>query len=182
MSFVIQVRLQDVPGLPAGDPGLLSFHYCQKCTEEGHGSNGWINDDDPIEATGYDMRIFEDCSKNASDGQGILAVDFMKPRTVTCVDFLEVPELGEFRNTPALEPLYAAVREKYNGLDKNDISKTHGNVQGFLHLATSKLGGWPTWFQYPEWPQDAPEERVTLIAQLEHFPDVYYEYWCNGMV
>ncbi len=182
MSFVCQVRLCDVPGFAANDPGLLSFHYCQKCTEEGHGSNGWINNDDPVEATGYDVRIFEECEKVHPDGQGILAVDFMKPRRVTFVDWVEIPSYTDFMETPTMQPLLAQVEDEFINIDKNDIAKKPANQQGFAHVYASKLGGWPSWVQNPEWPEDDDAERLKLVIQLEHLEDVEYEYWCNGSV
>ena len=38
---------------------------------------------------------------------------------------------------------------------------------GFVHVARSKVGGWPHWQQSPEWPVCAEGRRMMFVMQLD---------------
>jgi hypothetical protein len=80
--------------------------------------------------------------------------------------------LDEFRDTPAKRSLY----DIDDVVDIDDIrtsnpSRIPKDFPGYVHVRDSKLGGWPSWVHYVEWPQDHPAEQVSLVAQLDHLSD-----------
>jgi hypothetical protein len=166
MSFVAQVRLADVPALRSF-PGLLaSFHYCQECAYEGRMAWGW--DDKLGNKGGYDV-VFLDTAKESADQRGIVAASMVEPHTVVAYrDAAEVPQPDDLEIWDPPED-YPQNRDDFD----------EHIFPGLVHVARSKLGGWPTWVQSPSWPPAPNGATVELICQLDWWL-CQNAPWCSG--
>jgi hypothetical protein len=154
MNFVAQVLLSDVPGLNLPEHTLLSFHYCDTCTMEGRMPFGW----EDRENHGYDVSIHLDIDKRKSDGRGLVATQYGTSYKTTFREFIEVPGYED-----------ACVMHKDRPKDypqgKDDFDE---NIYpGLKHVAKAKIGGWPSWVQYPTWPCDDGGKKYEFIAQFD---------------
>lgn len=151
MAFMAQVRLSDVPMLADGG-GLLSFHYCLSCTYDGRMSFGRSDD----ENRGYAVTLFENADDASPDGLGIVSPGCLPEMRVAFADANEV--LGQ-------EDAWALDLElPCEGED--DFDENLG--LGLIHVARSKLGGWPHWQQSPEWPTCREGRRMTFVMQIDY--------------
>ncbi len=179
LSFIAQFLLSDVPGL-GEECGLLSFHYCQECAYEGNMPQGWSDCDDSPDLTAYDLTIFSDLSV-AADNLGIIAEDVESPYSVTYSDRMETPDWDESTEIPELADLVnAASDEEIDFMMQDAYSFDESRFPDLVHIPVSKLGGWPSWVQYPEWPRDHPDEELVFIAQLSPSEN-QMETWVNGL-
>ncbi len=154
MAFLAQVRLSDVPAL-TDDGGLLSFHYCLLCTYAGEMSFG--RDD---LNRGYSVALIDVCREVGPDDHGIVAPGCLPAMTATLSAAEEV--LG-------LEDAWALDLELPAGLfdgDEDDFDEHIGC--GLSHVPRSKLGGWPSWQQTPQWLTCAEGRRMTFVAQIDY--------------
>lgn len=155
MNFIVQIFLSDVPlpDMPAS--ALLSFHYCDECTMEGKMSWGW-ND---TENRGYDLSIFYDVGQRKPDSLGLVASSLTKTYRISFRDLEEVPndEEDAHINHVDLPKDYPQGRCDF---DENIYP-------GLKHIAKSKIGGWPTWAQYPQWPTNDVGEKFLFLGQLD---------------
>lgn len=180
MSFIAQVLLHDVPELGPDDRGLLSFHYCQDCTYKGTASNGWP---EPAEDQSFDLTIFNDWADQQPDGLGITAEDVLGPHSVAFSDRYETPDLDAVDEIGELSPLLHQIPfddEEIEFLLQDAYGFDESKFPDLVHIPVSKLGGWPSWVQYPEWPLDEPEEKIVFVGQLSPMEECK-EYWCNGL-
>jgi len=168
MSFVAQVRLADVPALRRFTNVLASFHYCVKCSYEGRMSHGW--DDERGNKGGYDV-AFLDTSRENPDRCGIVAESIVAPHTV--VSFRDVVEI------PKWEDLDLDIFDLPRDYPQGDDDFDEKIYPGLVHVARTKVGGWPTWVQSPAWPPNRAGTEVELICQLDWWlcEDAP---WCNG--
>jgi len=168
MNFVAQILLSDVPLPDMPENALLSFHYCDQCTMDGQMSFGWFDK----ENKGYDLSFFCDADKTKTDMRGVLAPPMTKSYSISFRDIEEVPgglcEDAEidFVNLPKDFP---------QGKDDFD----EDIYPGLKHVAKSKIGGWPNWAQYPEWPVNEKGEKYKFFGQLDWllFDGTP---WCSG--
>jgi hypothetical protein len=153
MAFMGQVLLPDAPP-PVADPGLVSFHYCLECAKGGQMSFGYGD----AENSGYLIRVFSDIS-GPRDGHGLAAVGCLSPMKVAFSNVEEVPSLEE-----AWELGLELPPELF--VEGGDLEEDVG--LGFVHVARSKVGGWPTWQQSPTWPTCREGQRMHLVAQFDY--------------
>jgi len=168
MNFVAQIFLQDVPLSNMPENSLLSFHYCDQCTSDGRTSYGWIDK----ENRGYDLYIFHDIDKRKPDMRGLLAPSMTKSYNVSFRDVEEVP--GGLCEDANIEPVDEP-RDFPQGRDDFD----EDIYPGLKHVAKSKIGGWPTWVQFPEWPANQQGDKYKFLGQLDWrlFDGTP---WCSG--
>jgi uncharacterized protein YwqG len=167
MNFVAQILLSDVPlpDMPAN--ALLSFHYCNECTENGRMSFGCFDE----ENRGYDLTILYDVHKAKADMKGLLAPSLTKSYDISFRDLEEVP--GGLCNDADIE--WANLPKDFpQGKDDFD----EDIYPGLKHVSNSKIGGWPNWVQHPEWPLNNGEPYA-FIGQLDW--QLFEELpWCAG--
>lgn len=154
MNFVAQILLSDVPGLNLPEHTLLSFHYCDTCTCEGRMPWGW----EDKENQGYEVSILYDTDKQKPDGRGLVAEQYGTSYKVTFREINEVPayeDAGiEHKDLPKDYPC-----------GKDDFDEDI--YPGPKHVSKSKIGGWPSWAQYPTWPCDDKGNKYEFIAQFD---------------
>jgi uncharacterized protein YwqG len=153
MAFQAQVRLADLPSA-GGDTGLLSFHYCQQCSEDGRMSFGRSD----RENRGYAVTLFEDISA-PHDGGARSAESWLPAASVS---------FSETREIPCIEDLWAlscTVPEDFAASATSDFDESIG--PGCIHVFRSKVGGWPSWQQTPEYPECGEGRRMMFVAQLD---------------
>jgi hypothetical protein len=116
----------------------------------------------------FDVSFLE-TSQESPDELGITADMMVAPHTI--VEFRDVVEV------PLPDDLDIWYPPDDWPQSKDDFDE---NIYpGLLHVATAKLGGWPTWVQGPAWPPAHDGTKTELIFQLdwrlcEKAP------WCNG--
>ena len=167
MNFVVQILLSDVPlpDMPAN--ALLSFHYCNECTMAGQMSFGYFDKQNGC----YDLTILYDIDKAKADLKGLLAPSLTKSYNISFRDLEEVPGgLCEDANIKHVN----LPKDFPQGKDDFD----EDIFPGLKHVSNSKIGGWPSWVQHPEWPLNNGE-RYKFLGQLdwklfEGAP------WCGG--
>ena len=155
MNFVVQILLSDVPlsDMPAN--ALLSFHYCDECTMGGRMSFGCFDKQNK----GYDLTIFYDINKAKADMKGLLAPSLTKSYNISFRDVEEVPGgLCEDANINHVN----LPKDFPHGKDEFN----ENIYPGLKHVSNSKVGGWPSWVQYPEWPLHNGE-RYKFLGQLD---------------
>ena len=184
MSFIAQVRLSEVPELGPNDPGLLSFHYCQECSYEGRMAWGWSNAGGPAEDIGrYDVTIFTNWQSTEPDGLGVVAEDVLGARIVRLSDRLETPSMDDARDMSELSGLIDhAEEDDILFMLQDPYEFDIDQFPDLVHMPVSKLGGWPSWVQYPEVPRDDPNEPLVFVAQLSPMTDDDRETWCCGQL
>lgn len=156
MNFVAQVLLSDVPLAGMPENSLLSFHYCNQCIMEGRMPFGWKDK----ENKGYDLSILCNIDIRKPDVGGLAAASLTKSYSVTFRDVAEVPgRLCEDANIETVN-LPKDFPQGKDDLDE-DI------YPGLKHVPKSKIGGWPSWVQFPEWPVNKQEERYEFLGQLD---------------
>lgn len=153
MAFMAQVLLSDVPEL-TGNAGLLSFHYCVGCQDAGDMSFGASDTSN----RGYSVVMFTDLDR-VGDGLGQTVPSPLPSHSVSFSDVIEVPAMEDLAEEElgALPPDYPA------GDDDFDEQVWPGVV----HVARSKLGGWPHWQQSAEWPECVHGSRMVFVGQLD---------------
>jgi len=171
MSFLLQMRLADIPALAAEDHALLTFHYCQECMYAGHGAapthicGAWQWDEE-----GYDLRVFARCAAQPVDGVGILAEDVLSPHVVSFIDRMETPSMKDIYQIPEVASLLPEDWYFEEDVFECIASDAGIDVQAyphFMHVPNSKLGGWPSWCQYEEWPEDDAGHRLIFAGQID---------------
>lgn len=150
MSFVLQIALSDVPSLDQS--GLLSFHYCQECAADGNMSFGYGDTN-----TGYHLRVFGFTELTATDDVGIVAESIVPDHSVVFRNVTEVPTCEDAGIAWEATPEDYPVGE--SDLDANIYP-------GLVHVSRSKIAGWPSWVQSPEWP-DNDRGTWAFLAQLD---------------
>ena len=156
MNFITQILLSDVPLPNMPRNVLLSFHYCGKCTSDGKMSYGWYDK----ENRGYDLSIFDDVDNQATDTKGIVAPSLTKSYSISFRDIEEVPGgLCEDANVEIVD------QPKDYPQGKDDFDE---NIYpGLKHVSKSKIGGWPNWVQFPEWPVNEDGTKYEFLGQLD---------------
>jgi uncharacterized protein YwqG len=166
MSFIAQVLLADVQALNEYSDKLLSFHYCDECSKEGKMSFGWGRSN----PEGYDVTIHETTAATQIDGLGLAT----EPIVDACsVSFRDVEEVPGYADTCEL---FTKRPEDYPARESEFDEKIY---PGLIHVARSKLGGWPNWVQGAGWPRDHPQKWLTFVLQLD-WQLCPRTPWCNG--
>jgi hypothetical protein len=178
MAFLAQVRLADVPAFSPDDLGLLSFHFCEECMAVGKVAFG--SDEPPSYPgapamnAGFDLRIFSTYAA-PTDGLGMLADGDLPAMSITFADRLEVPVIDDleidYPHVYALLPkdwYSERYGDAFDGLCHDAYGFDADAHPGLIHVPTSKVGGWPTWVQYPEWPIGADGDRLCFVMQIDH--------------
>jgi uncharacterized protein YwqG len=155
MAFVAQILLSDVPLNDMPENALLSFHYCDRCSQDGGTSFGCFD----TENRGYDLTILYDVDKAKVDMKGLTAPSITKSYSISFRDVEEVPGM-----------LAEDAGIKHDNLPI-DFPQGHGDLEediypGLKHISNSKIGGWPSWVQYPEWPSNSGK-RYKFLGQLD---------------
>lgn len=159
LAFMAQIALRDVPMIAASS-SLLSFHYCQRCTEAGSMSFGGENlrHQGGCGGLGYDVRIFPQ-AEGAADGRGVIEPSPLAPLMVELARTVEIPEDSDYpEDVEALAPI------GFPDL-QDDFDENVGF--GFRHFPRCKAGGWPTWVQSNNWPIGVDGKRAIFIGQID---------------
>ena len=155
MSFMAQFRLSDVLTFESYRDSLVSFHYCQQCTYEGTMSFGWRCD-----ADGHNVSVIGAIGDKQADGLGTIAEVAIDPHSVVFRDAMDAPgyeDTVRSLNLPSIPDDYP------QGADDFD----ENSYPGVIHIKKRKVGGWPTWVQYPEPPETTAQETLHFIGQLD---------------
>ncbi|HOS43534.1 MAG TPA: DUF1963 domain-containing protein, partial [Armatimonadota bacterium] len=150
MSFLWQMLLRDVPQLGPDDPGLLSFHYCADCAGEN-----------------YDLTIFTDWHSMPADNAGLIAEEVIASYTTQYSDRAEAPRIWDLGRLGIHLPDGWYEIEEFRCLGGDAYLFNEQDYPTFIHIPTSKLGGWPSWVQYDEWPLDAAGEPLVFAGQID---------------
>ena len=153
MSFVMQIRMMDVPGTLSAHGGLLSFHYCLEC-----GSYGRYDD----AKGGYDVTLL--AAAGVPDGLPYAGRP-VKPRAITMRAGMDYMSTTDASYLPVLNPPVGrgVVDIETFGVSfspKDDPRDVYRN------FTNAKLGGWPSWVQDAAWPTCKEGRRMALAAQL----------------
>lgn len=193
LSFVAQIRLADVPGWES-DPGLLSFHYCLKCMENGDSSFGW----DDAESSGYSVTIWNLAENSEPDGLEVVSEAPITPYTVSFYDYalpvgIEEPDEEWYadadpddaeatRESVENDRQLLELRQRYgltlpgspppSPISPFDTEKEnlYGSRSSEFRLGAggrSRLSGPPLWVQGPEYPTNAAGELMLFVAQID---------------
>ena len=123
------------------------------------------------ENRGYDLRNFHDVDKTKADMKGLTAPSLTKSYSIRFREVEEVP--GSLAED-------AGIKHENLPVDfpqgKDDFDEDI--YPGLKHIHTSKICGWPSWVQYPEWPMNNGK-RYQFLGQLDWnlFDGTP---WCNG--
>ncbi len=156
MNFIAQILLSDttLPNMPKNS--LLSFHYCDKCSSDVKASYGFFDN----ENRGYDLSIFDNVDKQTTDMKGIVAPPLTKSYSISFLDIEEVPgALCVYANIETVDQ----PKDYPQGKDEFD----EDIYPGLKHVSKSKIGGWPSWVQFPEWPVNENGKKYEFIGQLD---------------
>jgi len=158
MSFMTQFRLSDVPTFESYGDSLMSFHYCQQCSYDGNMSFGW--NCSLGNTNGYNVSVINAISDKQADGLGTIAEVVIDPQTVEFHDAMDVPGYEDTVHSLNLPSTPDDYPQGTDDFDENIYS-------GVVHIAKRKVGGWPTWVQYPEPPDTTAKEAIHFVGQLD---------------
>ncbi len=158
MAFVGQFRIDEIPGVDQ-PPKLLAFHYCDECTYQGKMSWGW---NDKGRQLRYHLTLFSDLDSSV-DGLGAVASSSISPQT---------SELEPGNETLNIEDIWEQFPETAvpGGIPDSD---------NIVHEERSKFGGWPSWVQHPERPEDEMGNEMHFVCQLD-MHDCPNSAWATG--
>src|SRR5690606_4375919 len=105
-------------------------------------------------------------------GLGTIAEVVIEPQTVTFRDVMEAPGYEDTTYSLDLPSTPDDYPQGADDLDENIYP-------GVIHVAKRKVGGWPTWVQYPEPLEVGDKERLHFIAQLD-WSLCDRATWCSG--
>ena len=162
MTFVGQIDLGDLPGQQEDFSGLCSFHYCIECQHQGNMATGWRDD----ERLGYDVRVFQDLTAE-NDGLGIASTHKIPPRTVQLEGIHEIPICEDLPLNVGNRLHEESCKYTPPDLDPYGFIPSDWVWHDLRHVHGSKIGGYPTWVQDPEWPETANGTRLIFLAQLD---------------
>ena len=145
MAFVAQLNLGDFSSSYA--ERLLSFHYCLTCANM---SYGWGDRNQ----SGYSVTIH--WTSERTDALGVASEFDLLPRAASFRDVVEVPLPEDIGIN------YDQLPEDYPTLE-DDLDENL--YPGLQHVAKSKIGGWPTWVQEPQWPMGP--SKMEFVCQLD---------------
>ena len=158
MSFMAQFRLSDVPTFESYRDSLVSFHYCQECSYNGNMSFGWNCSQGNTK--GYDVSVINAIGDKQADGLGTIAELVIDPQLVTFRDAMDAPGYQDTVNSLDLPSTPDDYPQGIDDFDENIYPAV-------IHIAKRKVGGWPTWVQYPQPPETTAQERLHFIGQLD---------------
>lgn len=167
MTFIAQFLLSDAPLSDMPENALLSFHYCEECTELGNMPWGWTDSKN----SGYDLTIFQDVNQKQNDNLGFVVPPLTKSYSVELQEKNEVLGYEESADNDLLD----LPNDYPQGKDDFD----ENIYPGLKHIHKSKIGGWPSWVQYPEWPTNEKGDKYTFFGQLDWMAFDGCP-WCNG--
>lgn len=156
MSFMAQFRLSDVPTFESYRDSLVSFHYCEQCCCDGNMSFGWNSDS----RNGYDVSVIHAVGDKQADGLGTIGEVVIDPQSVTFRDAMDAPGYEDTMfslNLPSIPDDYP------QGADDFD----ENIYPGVIHIKKRKVGGWPSWVQWPEPPETSGQESLHFVGQLD---------------
>jgi hypothetical protein len=156
MSFMAQFRLSDVPTFESYRDSLVSFHYCEQCCCDGNMSFGWKSDT----PNGYDVSVINAVGDKQADGLGTIGEVVIDPQSVTFRDAMDAPGYEDTMfslNLPSIPDDYP------QGADDFD----ENIYPGLIHIMKRKVGGWPSWVQWPEPPETSGQESLHFVGQLD---------------
>lgn len=193
MSFITQVRLADVPGWET-DTGLLSFHYCLTCMENGDSSFGW----DDAETRGYSVTIWSLAEHSETDGFGEVSESSVNPYTVSFYDYALPVDTSEpdedwyadadpddaiaTRETVENDRQLLELRQEYGlvlpgptpplpvsdfDVGTENLYQAGANEFKLGVGGRSRLSGPPLWMQGPEYPKNSAGELMLFVAQID---------------
>jgi len=155
LAFIMQVDLADVAGCNFSQAELLSFHYCQQCSYDGQMPWGFPDD----VGRGYDVSVMDTSAGQEPDHRGQISESPVPPKAVTFEDVDEIPEIGDWDIIPDADVA------TLNRVAYDDFQL----IPATQHIEKSKIGGWPTWCQNPEWPVFDHGTRMTFVAQIDTY-------------
>jgi hypothetical protein len=158
MSFMAQFRLSDVPTFESYYDSLVSFHYCQECSYDGNMSFGWNCSQG--NTNGYDVSIINAIGDKQADGLGTIAEVVIDPHSVAFRNAMDAPGYEDTVHSLNLPSTPGDYPQGTDDFDENIYP-------GVIHIAKRKVGGWPTWVQYPEPPETTVQERLHFVGQLD---------------
>lgn len=157
-----QFRLDDLPECSVFPNSLLSFHYCEECTLAGDmpfGGHHFQTPDGPFGSCGYDVRVLGNVNELPADGLGEARESPLPAHSAVLETAEEVPSVSDW--TPEVEAL---APDDYP-LIEDDLDEDV--YPGLVHVARSKVGGWPSWVQDGNWPVGNDGEKLLFVAQLD---------------
>jgi len=170
MSFMAQFLLSDIPTFESHGDSLVAFHYCHECSYEGNTSYGW--DDRLGNKDGYDISVINGIAGRQPDGLGVIAEVAIDPQSVAFRNVMDAPGYEDTMRTIDLP----SVPDDY---PRGDDEFDEDIYPGVIHIARSKVGGWPTWVQNSEPPETNADEQLHFIGQLDWML-CDRATWCTG--
>ena len=162
MSFIAQINLSDLPQNEQNIYGLVSFHYCIQCQNEGNMAFGWNYD----ENKNYDVRVFPDLTLPV-DGKSQIAEPVVSEPVADIEKVLEIPDVNDL----PLEVSDLVPDEFFNytppDYDQFSFIPSDNVWADLKHVHGTKVGGHPTWVQEPEWPPGSIDGKMIFVAQLD---------------
>ncbi len=153
MGFYLQVALSDLPNNAYPADALLSFHYCDQCSYAGLMSFGCHDQN-----RGYDVRILRTSGVQADD-LGQVGETCIASHKVSFRNTAEIPDINDL----PIEIAQLSPDDYPQGQDDFDEIP----YPGLIHVMRTKVGGWPSWVQDPEWPPNESNHAYQFIAQID---------------
>jgi hypothetical protein len=121
---------------------------------------------------GYSVTVIDHITDKQPDGLGTIAEVVIDPQAVTFRDAMDAPGYEDTINSLNLHSTPDDYPQGADDFDENIYP-------GIIHIAKRKVGGWPTWVQYPELPEINEQERLRFIGQLDWWL-CERATWCSG--
>ena len=173
MSFIVQIRLDEVPGFDQS-PTLLSFHYCDQCAHDGRMAWGWADAHRRKQPEGlrssqrqqlqYALRIFSDLDKTRVDGAGVTIESSVPSQRAAYIQGFDYPNIEDIWQMFPETARPNATPDTGEEMPNNDVTK---------------IGGWPSWLQHPDRPRDHAAKEMDFVGQL-HMRDSQDTSWASG--
>jgi hypothetical protein len=127
-------------------------------------SFGWKDKEHP----GFDVRIFQSADTAPDDGMDIVAEDVISPHKIGFSVLSEIPTLSDL--PPELGDHPPDDFFEYRPPDYDDFSPLPDDrlYTRLIHVHGSKLGGFPSWVQDPEWPSASDGRKMAFVGQLDY--------------
>jgi len=138
----------------------------------------WVYDDDC-----YDLRIFTEWDTQPVDKLSIIAEDVLRPHEVRLIERLDTPSINDIYALPEVarllpEDWFDDVDNEFDCIS-SDAPFNENAFPGYAHVPSSKIGGWPSWVQWSEWPVDTLGNRLAFAGQIDWIHGENTG-WCSG--
>ena len=158
MKFVAQINLADVDSIDLPD-ALVSFHYSVEDMSEGNMCFGVYDLNGNTDS--YDIRVFTKISERSSES---VVVDDAEAYHLSS----KIVKLAPSSSEEMLADIEQQIENEIKNVDMGDLwDEAIEHYYREFEEGESHVGGYPQWWQDPEYPKNESGDEYTFVAYID---------------